>query len=72
MTNYVGQKDVENTLHLWMGAVLCLLAMDREQRASQADMYKDPDLDRMLISLQSWSAEWHAVCFFFYFDAMYQ
>jgi hypothetical protein len=62
MTNYVGHKDLENALHLWMGAVLCLLAMDKEQRASQADMYRDPDLDRMLVSLQAWGAEWHVVC----------
>lgn len=63
MTNYVGQKDVENTLHLWMGAMLCLLAMDKEQRASQAEMYKDADLDGMLVSLHAWGAEWQAVRF---------
>lgn len=75
MTNYVGQKDVENTLHIWMGAVLRLLAMDSEQRARETrvqrdlDMHRDPDmhrdldrdLDCMLASLQSWAAEWQWV-----------
>lgn len=62
MTNYVGQKDVENTLHQWMGAVLCLLAMNKDQRANQAEMYRDPDLDRMILSLHSCASEWQSVC----------